>query len=95
MGAEPPPAPKRPVAPGVSTPALDNACLNDDITLDELSACIKHLKRGIDGILTGMIKDGGDLLKESLLWVFNCILASQFPERLSVGLITAVHCGWR
>ena len=26
-----------------------------------------------------------------LLWLFNCMLASHFPERLSVGLITAVY----
>ena len=35
-----------------------------------------------------MIKD---LVKQSLLWLFNCMLAGHFPERLSVGLITAVH----
>ncbi|KAL3146627.1 hypothetical protein ABBQ32_000858 [Trebouxia sp. C0010 RCD-2024] len=60
MGAEPPPAPTRPVAPGVPTPDLNNACLNGDITLDELSACIKRLKRGkspgIDGVTADMIK---------------------------------------
>ena len=65
------------------------------ITLDELSACIKRLKRGkspgIDGVLADMIKDGSSVLKECLLWLFNCILASPFPERLSVGLITAVY----
>ena len=65
MGAEPPPAPTRPGAPGVSTPGPDNACLYDDVTLVELSACIKR--------------------------IFNCILASHFPERLSIGLITAVY----
>ena len=27
----------------------------------------------------------------TLLWLFNCMLASHFPERLSVGLITAVN----
>ncbi|KAL3162344.1 hypothetical protein ABBQ32_010027 [Trebouxia sp. C0010 RCD-2024] len=90
MGAEPPPTPTRPVAPGVSSPDLNNACLDDDITLDELSACIKRLKRGkspgIDGVTADMIKDGGDPLKEKLLWLFNCILASHFPECLSVGL---------
>ena len=41
---------------------------------------------GIDGILPDMIKDGGELavVKQSLLWLFNCILAENFPERLSV-----------
>ena len=38
-----------------------------------------------------MIKDGCDLVKQSLLWLFNCMLAGRFPERLSVGLITAVY----
>ena len=38
-----------------------------------------------------MIKDGGDLVQQCLLWLFNCMLASHFPERLSVGLITAVY----
>ncbi len=40
---------------------------------------------------TDMIKDGGDLVKECLLWLFNCILASHFLERLSFGLSTAVY----
>ena len=38
-----------------------------------------------------MIKDGGDLMQQCLLWLFNCMLASHLPERLSVGLITAVY----
>ena len=38
-----------------------------------------------------MIKDGCDLVKQSLLWLFNCMLAGHFPERLFVGLITAVY----
>ena len=69
--------------------------LNADITVDELSQCIKRLKRdkspGIDGILADMIKDGGDLVQQCLLWLLNCMLASHFPERLSVGLITAMY----
>ncbi len=77
-----------------STVQSDDA-LNKDITIDELSSCIKRLKRGkspgIDGILPDMIKDGGELVKQSLLWLFNCMLAGHFPERLSVGLITAVY----
>ena len=94
MGAEPLPAPTRPATSGVSTPNSDDA-LNKDITIDELCSCIKRLKRGkspgIDGILPDMIKDGGELVKQSLLWLFNCMLAGHFPERLSVGLITAVY----
>ena len=68
MGAEPPLALKRPVAPGVSVLDSDNACLNEDIILEELSACIKRSKRGkspgIEDILADMIKDGGDSLKK-------------------------------
>ena len=30
-------------------------------------------------------------MNDSLLWLLACMLASQFPERLSVGLVTAVH----
>ena len=95
MGAKPQPAPQRPADSGVSTSNPDDACLNKDITADELSQCIKRLKRGkspgSDGILADMIKDGGDLMRQCLLWLFNCMLASHFPERLSVGLITAVY----
>ena len=95
MGAEPSPAPTRPIAPGVSIPSPDNAGLNDDVTLGELSICIKRLKHGKspgnDGVLADMIKDGGSLLKECLLWLFNCMLASHFPKRLPTGLITAVY----
>jgi len=95
MGAEPQSAPQRPADSGVSTSCTEDACLNADITADELSQCIKRLKRGkspgIDGILADMIKDGGDLVQQCLLWLFNCMLASHFPERLSVGLITAVY----
>ncbi len=68
---------------------------NADITVDELSQCIKRLKQGkspgIDGILADMIKDGCGLVQQCLLWLFNCTLASHFPQRLSVGLIAAVY----
>ena len=36
-----------------------------------------------DGILADMVKDGGDLEQQCQLWLFNCMLASHFPERLS------------
>lgn len=97
MGTEPAEAPQSPTTPGVSAFNSNDqsACLNADITVDELSECIKKLKRGkssgMDGILAEMIKDGGELLQSCILWLFNCMLASHFPERLSVGLITAVH----
>ena len=55
---------------------------------------MKRVKRGkspgINGVLADVINDGGDLVKHSLLWLFNCMLAGHFSERLSVGLITAV-----
>lgn len=35
---------------------------------------------GIGGTLLDMIKDGGDLVKQSLLWLSNCMLAGQFPD---------------
>jgi len=95
MGAEPQSAPQRPADSGVSTSCSDDAYLNADITVDELSQSIKRLKRGkspgIDGILADMIKDGGDLVQQCLLWLVNCMLASHFPERLSAKLITAVY----
>ena len=95
IGAESQPAPQRPADSGVSTLCPDDTCLNQDITADELSQRIKRLKRGKspgnDGILADMIEDGGDLMQQCLLWLFNCMLASHFPERLSVGLITAVY----
>lgn len=47
--------------------------------------------QGISGILPEMIEDAGELVKQSLLWLFNCVLAGRFPEHLSVGLSTAVY----
>ena len=65
------------------------------VTSDELHDCIKRLKRnksaGIDGILSEMVKDGGDVLHSCLLVIFNLMLVSHFPKQLSVGLITAVY----
>ena len=62
---------------------------------NELHDCIKRLKRkkspGIDGILSEMIKDGGDVLHNCLLVIFNLMLTNHFPKQLSVGLITAVY----
>ena len=95
MEAEPLPAPEPPTTPDLSTPGLDCASMDEDSTLDELCSCIKRLQRGkrpgIDGSVADMIKERGDLVKECLLWLFNCMLASRFPEHLSVGLITAIY----
>ena len=38
-----------------------------------------------------MIKDGGELMKQNLLWLFSCMLAGHLSERPSVGLLTAVY----
>ena len=78
MGTEPLPAPTRRATSGVSRPMSEDA-KDKDISMDELSSYIKRLKRGkslgFDGILPDMIKDGGELVKQSLLWLYNCMLA--------------------
>ena len=60
------------------------SCLNASITADELHDCIKRLKRNkslvIDGILSEMLKDGGDVLHNCLLIIFNLMLTNQFPS---------------
>ena len=85
---------------GTSVRAADASCLNVSITADELHDYIKRLKRnksaGIDGVLSRshrseMIKDGGDVLHNCLLVIFNLMLANHFSKQLSVGLITAVY----
>ena len=50
----------------------------------------RWMQRGksVNGILAE-IKDGDDLPESCSLLLFDCRLASHFPERLSVGLITA------
>ena len=52
--------------------------------------CIKKLKRGnspgIDGVSADMVIDGGDLLHDCLLQLFNRMLATSFPQCLSVGV---------
>ena len=68
-------------------------CMFADITADELQDCIKRLQRGkspgFDGVCARMLKDGGELLRSCLLELFNRMLSS-LPERLSVGVVTAV-----
>ena len=63
--------------------------MNEHINFDELCSCIKQLKRGKSPGIGGV--DGDDLVKQSLPWLFNCMQAGHFPERVSVGLITAVY----
>ena len=75
--------------------AADASCLNAPITPDELHGCIKRLKRnkssGIDGVLSEMIKDGGDVLHNCLLAIVNLMLVHYLPKQLPAGLITAVY----
>ena len=75
--------------------AADASCLNASITANELHDCIKRLKHnkspGIDGVLSEMIKGGGDVSHNCLLVIFNLMLVNHFPKQLSVGLITALY----
>ena len=95
MGSQPAQIPEQADLLGTSVRAADASCLNAPITPDELHDCIKHLKSnkspGIDGVLSEMIKDGGDVLHSCLLVIFNLMLVNHFPKHLFVGLITAVY----
>ena len=94
MGSQPAQVPEQADLLGTSVRAADASCLNASITADELHDCIRGLKRnkspGIDGVLSEMIKDGGAVLHNCLLVIFN-LLANHFSKQLSVGLITAVY----
>ena len=46
---------------------------------------------GVEGILSEVVKDGGEILHSCLFTIFNLMLVSHFPKHLSVGLITAVY----
>ena len=95
MGSPPAQTPEQAHLLGTSVRAADAPCLNASITTDELHDCINRLKRnkspGIDGVLSEMIKDGGDVLQNCMLVIFNLMLVNHFPKQLSVGLITAVY----
>ena len=95
MGAQPAQTPEQAELSGTSVRAADASCLNAPVTSDELHDCIKRLKRnksaGIDGILSEMVKDGGEVLHSCLLVIFNLMLVNHFPKQLSIGLITAVY----
>ena len=75
MGAQPAQTPEQAELSGTSVRAADASCLNAPVTSDELHDCIKRLKRnksaGIDGILSEMIKDGGEVLHSCLLVIFQ------------------------
>lgn len=95
MGAQPAQTPEQAELSGTSVRAADASCLNAPVTSDQLHDCIKRLKRnksaGIDGILSEMVKDGGEVLHSCFLVIFNLMLVSHFPKQLSFGLITAVY----
>ncbi|DBA75869.1 TPA: hypothetical protein ACH3X1_010267 [Trebouxia sp. C0004] len=65
MGAQPAQTPEQAELSGTSVRAADASCLNAPVTSDELHDCIKRLMRnksaGIDGILSEMVKDGGEV----------------------------------
>jgi len=95
MGAQPAQTPEQAELSGTSVRADDASCLNAPVTSDELHDCIKRLKRNksadIYGILSEMVKNGGEVLHSCLLIIFNLMLVTHFPKQLSVGLITAVY----
>ena len=95
MGSQPAQPPEQADLLGTSVRAADASCLNAPITTNELHDCIKRLKcnksHGIDGVLSEMITNGGDVLHNRLLVIFNLMLTDRFPKQLSIGLITAVH----
>ena len=95
MGSQPAQIPEQTDSLGTSVWAADVSCLNASITADELHDCIKRLKRnkspGVDGVLSEMLKDGGDVVRNCLLVIFNLMLTNHFPKQFFVGLITAVY----
>ena len=95
MGQQPAQIPEQADLLGTSVRAADAPCLNAPVTSDELHDCIKQLKHnkspGIDGVLSEMVNDGGDVLHNCLIVTFNLMLVSHFPKQVSVGLITAVY----
>ena len=95
MGAQPAQTPEQAELSGTSVRAADASCLLAPVTSDELHDNIKRLKRNksasIVGILSEMVKDGGDVLHSCLSVIFNLMLVSRFPKQLFVGLITAVY----
>jgi hypothetical protein len=71
--------------------------LNTDITLVELLQALKKLQRnkaaGLDGMKAEFILDAGELLRISLLIMFNCFLVEGFLEALSTGVVYALFKG--
>ncbi len=69
--------------------------LNADITLDEIAAVVKRLKRnkaaGIDGIKAEFILDAYTILAPHLQRVFNAMLHNHFPPELAVGVIHPIY----
>ena len=87
IGSQPAQIPEQADLSGTSVRAADASCLNASVTADELQQEFEaRLKRsespGIDGVLSEMIKDGGDMLHDCLLAIFNLVLANHFPNCL-------------
>ncbi|DBA81569.1 TPA: hypothetical protein ACH3X1_007341 [Trebouxia sp. C0004] len=68
MGAQPAQTPEQAELSGTSVRATDASRLNAPVTSNELHDCIKRLKRnksaGIDGKLSEMVKDGGEVFAQ-------------------------------
>ncbi len=84
-----------PAISGVSaTSSSDDECMFASTLQKKMHVCIKKLKNskspGIDGVSADMVINDSDLLHDCLLQLFNRMLATSFPDFLSVGIITAV-----
>ncbi len=94
QGSEDPghPPPEDHAGVGSANPsACECSELNADITLAEIAAVVKRLKRnkaaGLDGIKAEYIVDAYQILAPYLLRTFNQLLDNTFPVELSVGVI--------
>ena len=72
-------------------PGLGRKRLAPSLSREEEEEDYQDAITGYDGVLSEMIKDGGDVLHNCLLVIFNLMLNNHFPKQLSVGLITAVY----
>ena len=91
MRSQPAQIPEQAHLLGTSVRAADASCLNASITADELHDCIKRLKHnkfpGVDVVLSEMLKDGGDVLRNCLLVIFNLMLTNHLPEQFFILLL--------
>ena len=84
----------RPAASGVSATSSFDECMFASLTAEDLQVWIKKLKHGkspgLDDVSADMVIDADDLLHDCLLQLFKRMLATSFPDCLSVGIITTV-----